>query len=171
MGNPANTVNGTYTATWKGTSLGGTDKVVPNLLPIFRAIKIGSAGLFVLDAKFEGFDFPSTITIELQEVTEATLRLLSPWESAPSAQIGAVPAVGMGLLQYAGELVLHPTERGAATDMDVICPKAVPHPQDVALRSRDPKATAVDIWTVRFVLLPDLAEATLNRRWFYTKGT
>ena len=171
MGNPANTVNGTYTATWKGTSLGGTNKVTPNTLPLFRPIKIGSVGLFALDAKFEGFDFGTTITIELQEVTEAILRLLSPWETGTNAQIGAVPAAGAGLLQYAGELVLHPTERGAATDMDVICPKALPHPQDVALRSRDPNATAVDIWPVRFVLLPDMAESDPKRRWMYTKGT
>lgn len=171
MGNPANTVNGTYTATWKSTSLGGVDKVNWNLTLLGRPVKIGSVGLFALDWKFEGLDFPSTVQLELKEITEPNLRLLSPWESVSNAQVGAVPAVGAGLLQYTGQLVLHPTEMGAATDMDIIIPKAVPHPQDVAARNRDPNAAGVDIWPVRFVMLPDMAEAALNRRWFHVKGT
>lgn len=139
-----------YDVTWNAADLGGVDEVKPNLALVFTLIKIGSAGIMMLDKRFEAMGDDAAVSVIVREVTLARIRTLHPWDNGSGA-VDLVPAVGTGLYQYAQALTCHPRDKGGVTDEDLLLYKTVPISSFQL--PRDGKGP--DLWEVIFQVFPD----------------
>jgi hypothetical protein len=145
-----------YDAIWtkaggSAYSMGGLDKVEPNMPMKLDPLKVGSLGDVKVDDEVIGLEDNSMITTTCREVDAAFYKAMCPWYSTGSVSL--VPAVpNTRLYQYAGVLTLHP--RGdSGTNNDINLLKAVPLR---AFFTTDGKAQK--IVTIQFSIYPDRSQ-------------
>jgi hypothetical protein len=149
-----NVRRGNFNATWdtagSAHDLGGVDAVKIDAKLLYDPIKIGSAGKMKLDEYFDGLGDDAKVSITVREVTLARIRKLCPWDNG-SGSVDLTPPVGTKMYQYAKQLLLHPTDQGAGTTLDIAFFKTVP----VNSFQVERNGVKQDEWVVEFAIFPD----------------
>ena len=137
---------------WDTVDLGGSEE--PDLGGCelkLAPLKIASCGDIELDDIVVGLKDGATITVNLLEVTLATVKKMMPWYTT-GATVEGVPVVGTRLYQYAKPLSLHPSHLAVATVTENFnVRKAVPLGA-VAIKRNGKDMNAV---AVKFRVYPD----------------
>jgi hypothetical protein len=138
-----------YDVFYNGTSLGNVDGVTVDIDPVFDPVQVGSLGRRRVGKRI--VELEGTITVELRDVDEPTIRSLIPWAPTGPDPIPMLPAgLNKDLYDYAQKLVLHPQSAGTATTKDLTLLKAVPQ-----IDWPDLNGEGDTVITVEFDLFPD----------------